>query len=109
MVDLHPVTEEQVESADGPVGVIAEPEFAEIDLPNAEARLREAVEAGLFAQEAETQFDFLKYYDAADELLEAKQDLLAGQETLVRRIGAARPPLALREHVVLRRLRAEQY
>ncbi len=107
MVELHPLTEEHVEAADGPVGVIAEPEWAEVDLPNTEARLREAVEAGLYALEAETEFDFLKHYDAAEELLEAKQDLLAGQEPLVRRIAAARPPFVLREHVVLRRLRAK--
>jgi hypothetical protein len=107
MVDLHPITEEHVEGADGPVGVIAEPEFTELDLPNAEARLREAVEAGLYALEAETEFDFLKYYDVAEELLRAKQDLLAGQSALIRRIATARPPLVLREHTVLRRLRAE--
>jgi hypothetical protein len=87
--------------------VLEDPEFASVDLPNAEARLREAVDAGLYTHEAETEFDFLKHYDAAGELLDVKRDLLAGQAALVRRITAARPPLALREHVVLRRLRAE--
>jgi hypothetical protein len=106
MVDLHPLTEEHVEDARGHVGVIAEPEFVGIDLPNAEAYLREAIEAGLYTLEAETEFDVLQHYDRADELLQARAEVLADQRPLAERIRAASPPLTVREHVVLRRLRA---
>ena len=107
MLDLHPVTEEHVEDAHGRhVGVIADPEYADEDLPNAEARLEEAVVAGLYVFEAEVEFDVLQHYDNADELMEAKAERLDSQQELVQQIRAATPPLRLREHVVLRRYRA---
>lgn len=105
MVDLHPVTEEQVEAGGRRIGVIEDRDFSLVDLPNAEARLREAIEAGLYILEAETEFDFLQHYDDVEDLLEAKKDALASQPGLVRQIRAATPPLVLREHAVLRRLR----
>jgi hypothetical protein len=37
MVDLHPVTEQQVETRETIIGVIREPEWVDRDLPNAEA------------------------------------------------------------------------
>jgi hypothetical protein len=73
---------------------------------DAEARLEEAIRAGFYTLEAETEFDVLQHFDRAEELLEAKQERLAAQLALVRRIRVATPPLVLREHVVLRRLRA---
>ena len=106
LVDLHPVTEEQVEAADHAiVGVIEDPAFT-IDLPNAEACLQEAVRDGLYALEAETELDFLQHFDEVEELIERKQKYLTDQDALVHRIRAASPPLVIREHVVLRRLRA---
>lgn len=106
LVDLHPVTEEQVEAADRTiVGVIEDPAFS-VDLPNAEACLQEAVRDGLYAIEAETEFDFLQHFDEVEELIERKQEYLADQDALVRKIRTATPPLVIREHVVLRRLRA---
>jgi hypothetical protein len=107
MLDLHPVTEEHVEDAHGRhVGVIADPEYADEDLPNAEARLEEAVVAGLYVFEAEVEFDVLQHYDNADELMEAKAERLDSQQELVQQIRSATPPLRLREHVVLRRYHA---
>ncbi len=106
LVDLHPVTEEQVEAGGRTIGVIEEPDYASVHLPNAEARLREAIEDGLYALEAETEFDFLQHFDEVEELIDAKKELLAVQPSLVRRIRAATPPFVNREHVVLRRLRA---
>ena len=106
LVDLHPVTEEQVEAADRTiVGVIEDPAFT-IDLPNAEACLQEAVRDGLYALEAETELDLLQHFDEVEELIEGKQEYLADQDALVRKIRTATPPLVIREHVVLRRLRA---
>ncbi len=107
MLDLHPVTEEHAEDARGRhIGVLADPEYADEDLPNAVARLEQAVVAGLYAAEAEVEFDVLQHYDEVDELLEAKAERLASQQELARRIRNATPPLRLREHVVLRRYRA---
>jgi hypothetical protein len=105
MVDLHPLTEEQVEAGGRPIGVIGDPDFA-VDLPNAERRLREAIEAGLYTLEAEIEFDVLRHIDEVKELLEARAETLASQQALADRIRAATPPLVVREHVVFRRLRA---
>lgn len=107
MVDLHPVTEEQVEAGGRPIGVIEEPDYAQVLLPNAERRLREAIAAGLYSLEAETEFDFLRYFDDADELVAAHEDPSIVKPELLRRVHDAAPPLVIREHVVLRRLRAE--
>ena len=107
LVDLHPVTEEQVETSSGTViGVIEEPDFVSVDLPNAEACLQAAIDDRLYALEVEVEFDVLNHFDGTEELIEAKWDRLAAQPSLVRRIRAASPPVVTREHVVLRRLRS---
>ena len=106
LLDSHPVTEEGVEAAGGRLGVIEEPEWRSVVLPNAEARLTDAIQDGLFALEAETEFDLLQHFDTADDLLEAKRDRLESQSELVRRIRVASPPLVTREHYILRRLRS---
>jgi len=107
MLDLHPVTEEHAEDARGrDIGVLADPDYADEDLPNAEASLAQAVVGGLYVPEAEIEFDVLQHYDNADELIEAKAERLDSQQELVQQICAATPPLRLREHVVLRRYRA---
>jgi hypothetical protein len=41
MVDLHPLTEQQVEAGGRRIGVIEEPDFVTAHLPNAEAPLEE--------------------------------------------------------------------
>ena len=105
LVDLHPMTEEQVEAADRTiVGVIEDPAFS-VDLPNAEACLQEAVRDDLYTLEDEIEFDFLQHFDEVEELILRKRENLADQPALVRKIHAATPPLVIREHVVLRRLR----
>jgi hypothetical protein len=106
LVDVHPVTEEQVEGGDGIVGVILEPDWVEVDLPNSEAALREAVSEGLYALEAEIEYDVLAHFDDAGELIDAKRDLLEGQDALVTAIQSASSPLRTRMHIVMRRLRA---
>jgi hypothetical protein len=106
LVDVHPVTEEQVETRSAVVGVIREPEWIEVELPNAEAALREMVAEGLYELEAESEYDVLQHFDEAIDLIDAKADLLEGQDELVAAIESAEPPLFTRMHVVLRRLRA---
>ena len=105
LVDVHPVTEEQVESGDGIVGVILEPDWIAVDLPNSEAALSETVREGLYALEAETEYDVLEYLVDADDLIEAKRGLVEGQDALVTAIQSGSSPLTTRMHVVMRRLR----
>jgi len=106
LVDLHPVTEERVEANQRRIGVIEEPDWVAVVLPNAEARLRDAIQDGYYTLEAEIEFDFLQHYDSIDELIEAKYDRLEAQPKLVERIRQAGPPLITSEHYVGRRLRA---
>ena len=105
MLDLHPVTEQQVEARGGIVGFIREPEWIERDLPNAEAGLEQVIGEGLYALETEVEFDVLQHFDTTEELLEKSADLLDNQLALARRIRGTPPPFILREHAVLRRLR----
>jgi ubiquinone/menaquinone biosynthesis C-methylase UbiE len=106
LVDSHPVTEEEVEAEGRRIGVIEETEWRSVVLPNAEARLSDAIQDRLYALEAETEFNLLQHFDTADDLIEAKSDLLEAESGLVRRIRTARPPFVTREHYILRRLRA---
>jgi hypothetical protein len=106
LVDAHPVTEDQVETDAGVVGTILEPDWLHVDLPNAESGLRRVVEEGLYALEAETSYDVLQYVDDAEELIEAKRDVIGGRDALVAAIRAAPPPIRTRCRVVTRRLRA---
>jgi len=106
VVDIHPVTEEQVESSEGVVGVIREPDWVNVDLPNSEAALRQTIAEGLYELEEETDYDVLQHFDEYEDLIEEKRDLLEGQDQLVNAIRVAPTPLVTRMHVVLRRLRA---
>jgi hypothetical protein len=106
LVDSHPVSELQVEAGGRAIGVIEEPDWRTVVLPNAEARLRDAVADGLYVLEDDVAFDLLQHFDDAEELIGAKKDFLGDQHALMRRIRAASPPLTTREQYVLRRLRA---
>jgi hypothetical protein len=105
LVDVHPVSEERVEAHGGAIGVIEEPEWTTVELPNAEAALRRTVREGLYALEAEREYDVLSHFDSSAELIEEKRDLLECQAALTERIETATPPLVTRMRVVLRRLR----
>jgi hypothetical protein len=105
LVDIHPVAEEQVEAAGAVVGVIREPEWLTVDLPNAEEALRRAIADRRYELETETSYDVLQHFADADELVDAKSDLLEAQPELVEAIRAAAPPLLTRMPVVFRRLR----
>jgi len=106
LVDAHPVSEENVEAAGANIGVILEPDWLSIDLPNSEDALRRAIGEGLYELEAETEYDVLQHFGDAEELLAAKSDLLETQAALVDAIRVAPRPLVTRMHVVFRRLRA---
>ena len=106
LVDLHPVTEERVEANRQTIGVIEEPDWVAVVLPNAEARLREAIHDGYYALEAEVEFNVFQHFDSIDELIEAKSDRLEVQPDLVQRIRQASPPLITSEHYIGRRLRS---
>jgi hypothetical protein len=105
LVDLHPMTEERVEANRQTIGVIEEPDWVAVVLPNAEARLREAIQDGYYTLEAEIEFDLFQHFDSIDELIEAKSDRLEVQPDLVQRIRQVSPPLITSEHYIGRRLR----
>lgn len=105
LVDIHPVTEEHVDAGSCRIGVILEPDWRTIDLPNSEAALRDTMSDGLYELEDETEYDVLQHFDRPEELVEAKKDILEGQDALVAAIHAAPTPLATRMRVVFRRLR----
>lgn len=100
VVEMHPVTQEEIER----VGVILEPEWLTVDLPNSEAALRQTITEGLYGLEAETHYDVLSHFDNAEELIDARRDLLADQPELVEAIRAAPAPLVTRMRIVFRRL-----
>jgi hypothetical protein len=77
-----------------------------VDLPNSEAALRRTIGEGLYALEAETEYDVLQHFGNAEALLDARSELLEPQDTLVDAIREARRPLVTRMRVVFRRLRA---
>jgi hypothetical protein len=106
LLDLHPVTEQQAEAGGRIIGVIREPEWVARHLPNAEAGVEQVIDEGLYVRETEVDFDVLQHFDTTEALLEKASDLLADQPALERRIRRTSPPFVLREHVVLRRLRA---
>jgi hypothetical protein len=106
MLDLHPVTEGRIETQGVAIGVVPEPEFVETDLPNVETALKRVVAEGRYSPEAETSLDVLQHFDTAEELLERHAEHLHGEDALVARIRSATPPFVVREHAVLRRLRA---
>jgi hypothetical protein len=106
LVDVHPVSEEQVETAGGIVGTIEEPDWVEVDLPNAEAGVRQVIDEGLYVLEAETEYDVLQHFDDAEELIDVKRDIIEGQDRLIAAIRGAQMPPRSRMRVVLRRLRA---
>jgi hypothetical protein len=106
MLDLHPVTEGRIEAEGVAIGVVPEPEFVAMDLPNVEAALKRVVAEGRYALEAETSLDVLQHFDTAEDLLERHAEHLEGEAELVERIRAATPPFVVREHAVLRRFRA---
>jgi hypothetical protein len=105
LVDMHPTTEEHVTGPNGPVGVIPEPEWVTVELPNAEAALQRVIEEGLFELEVETEYDVRHHFADADDLLEARGDLLQDEEALVGAMRAAGTPLVTQMRVVFRRLR----
>jgi hypothetical protein len=106
LVDVHPVSEEQVETDGGVIGTIEEPDWVDVDLPNAEAGVRQVIDEGLYVLEAETEYDVLQHFDDAEELIEAKRDIIEGQDRLIAAIRGAELPLRTRMRVVMRRLRA---
>lgn len=106
LVDVHPVSQEQVETDDGVVGTIEEPSWVEVDLPNAESGVRQVIAERLYVLEAETEYDVLQHFDDPEELIEVKHDIIEGQDRLIAAIRAAQLPLRSRMRVVMRRLRA---
>jgi hypothetical protein len=105
LVDLHPITESSVQANGRRIGVIEESEWVNVTLPNAEARLDEAIRGGYYALEAEIEFELRQHFDSIEELVEAKRAYVEVQADLVERIRDAGPPIVTTEHCIGRRLR----
>ena len=106
LVDLHPFDEERLEAAGRVLGVIEEPEWISVDLPNSEARLQDAIRDGLYTLEAQVAFELVQHFDTAEDLLDAKAEPLEVQPSLVRAIRTTPAPFLTRENFLLLRLRA---
>jgi hypothetical protein len=105
LLDMHPIppsTRAQVR--DEILGEFDDAEFLEI------VRTTEGLLAGsgLFALDAELEFDWLERFDSAEELLEdvALWEGCRTPRALAARIGEATPPIDVWERVVLRRFRS---
>ena len=101
LLDMHPVPPPARAEAGGEdLGAFDEGEFF-ATVRATERGLEEAVRRGL-------EFDERKRFDTAEDLLEAVEswDGFAAPPNLAKRIQAARPPVFIRQRVVLRRLRA---
>ena len=101
LLDMHPVPPPARAEAGGEdLGAFDEGEFF-ATVRATERGLEEAVRRGL-------EFDERKRSDTAEDLLEAVEswDGFAAPPNLAKRIQAARPPVFIRQRVVLRRLRA---
>jgi hypothetical protein len=105
VVDIHPVTESYVVAGGRRIGVIEEPEWFGVDLPNTEACLRQAIVEGYYSLEAEIEFDVLQHFDSVEELVMAKSKYIEVAADLVEQIRSAGPPIVSSEHYVGRRLR----
>jgi hypothetical protein len=105
LVDIHPVPPaEQVEAEGRTLGRLDEGElFADI----AEAE-RLLAESGLYLLEEEVETDIVERFDNVEEMIENVSDRARMRlpPKLERRVRAARPPIDLRERIVLRRFRA---
>jgi hypothetical protein len=108
LLDMHPVPPATRAEVGGvSLGDFDDTEFMDT-VAQTEAALDETVAEGLFAFEAELEFDWLERFDSGEELIE---DVLSWgdvriPEDLAARIRAAEPPIDLWERVVLRRFRA---
>ena len=107
LLDLHPVLPFDVLDREGrSLGYLDGRRFSQT-LRDADAGLAKAVELGLFAQEVERRSVTVERYADATELIEdvSTWDGWHIPRRLERRIRAAKPPLDVRQPIVLRRLR----
>jgi hypothetical protein len=107
LLDLHPAPPNATaESGGRSLGAFDEREFMQV-VAATEAGLEETVGRGLFAPDREIRFDVLERFEDAAELLEtvASWEGFRVPPVLSRRVRSARPPIDIRERVVLRRLR----
>ncbi len=108
LVDLHPMSESHVEARGTALGVIEEPEWFGVTLPNAEAGLETSIREGYYALESEIEFVVVQHFDSVDELVEAKSEYVEVEADLVARLREIGPPIRTREQYVGRRLRVRQ-
>jgi hypothetical protein len=105
MLDLHPIPPDQLIEARGePLGRIDERPFFDV-VRAMDETLEELVDEGMFAPQAELEFDFLERYERRRDLLDHldERDDCCVPPVLRHRIEQAEPPLDARVRAVLRR------
>jgi hypothetical protein len=105
LIDLHPVSESHVEARGAALGVIEEPEWFGVTLPNAQAGLDASIREGRYALESEIEFVMFQHFDSVDELVEAKSEYVDVKADMVAQLREIGPPIRTREQYVGRRLR----
>ena len=105
VIVLHPIAEGVIEVDGEAFAVVPEPEWMERELAGAERGLAEVVRGGLLELEVETEFDLYYDFDAPEDLIDLRQELLEPHPELEARIRALPSPPRLRHRLVLRRLR----
>jgi hypothetical protein len=108
MLDLHPIPPSMHAFAEGcDLGVVDERQFFVL-VRATERELRRVVAEGLFELTAERELQVLERFESADDLFETAADWgnIFISKRLRARILRAKPPIDLRERLVLRRYRA---
>ncbi len=107
LLDLHPIPPDAAAEAGGVVLARFDGSEFWATVRATEAGLDETVRAGLFAPEAELEFDVLDRFDTVEEAL-AKAESMRGYRVPPgsrRRVRAAAAPIDIRHRLLLRRLR----
>jgi hypothetical protein len=108
LLDMHPIPPStRAEVSGRSLGDFDDSEFMDT-VAQTEAALGQTVTGGLFAFEAELEFDWLERFDSGEELIEDVESWgdVRIPKDLAARIRSAKPPIDIWERVVLRRFRA---
>jgi hypothetical protein len=108
LLDLHPIPPSMHAFSEGrDLGVVDERQFFKL-VRATERELEKTVREGLFALEAELEFDTMERFETVDDLFETSEEWenIRLSKRLRARVRKATPPIDLHERLVLRRYRA---
>lgn len=105
LLDLHPIPPSMHAFAEGrDLGVVDARQFFRA-VRATERELERAVAEGLFAMEAELEFEVIERFETLDDLFETVEEWgdIRLSKRLQARVRKASPPIDLHEHLALRR------